>query len=76
MVRFRVPAGARDVSLLHGVQTSSGSNPTSYKMGTEKGIPGVKRLGREADHSPPSRTEAKNNGAVPPLPCTSQRRGV
>jgi hypothetical protein len=32
---------------------------------------GVKRLGREADHSPPSSAEVKNCGAVPPLPHIS-----
>jgi hypothetical protein len=30
--------------------------------------PGVKRQGREADHSPPSSTEVKKYGAIPPLP--------
>jgi hypothetical protein len=30
--------------------------------------PGVKRQGREADHSPPSSAEVKNDGATPPLP--------
>jgi hypothetical protein len=30
--------------------------------------PGIKRSGREADHSPPSRTKVKNVGATPPLP--------
>jgi hypothetical protein len=34
-------------------------------------FPGVKRLGREADHSPPSSSEVKNGGAVPPLPYLS-----
>jgi hypothetical protein len=29
---------------------------------------GVKGPGREADHSPPSSTEAKNGGAIPPFP--------
>jgi hypothetical protein len=32
---------------------------------------GVKRQGREADHSPPSRAEIKNDRAVSPLPHTS-----
>jgi hypothetical protein len=32
--------------------------------------PGVKRPGREADHSPSS-AEVKNGGAVPPLPYMS-----
>jgi hypothetical protein len=30
-------------------------------------FPGGKSAGREADHSPPSSTEDKNDGAVPPL---------
>jgi hypothetical protein len=29
---------------------------------------GVKRPGREDDHSPPSSAEVKNGGAIPPLP--------
>jgi hypothetical protein len=28
----------------------------------------VKRPGREADHSPPSRAEVKMRGSIPPLP--------
>jgi hypothetical protein len=30
--------------------------------------PGIKRQVREADHTPPSSTEVKNGGAIPPLP--------
>jgi hypothetical protein len=30
--------------------------------------PGIKRQGREADRSPPSSTQDKNGGAIPPLP--------
>jgi hypothetical protein len=30
--------------------------------------PGVKRQGRETDHSPLSSPEVKNGGAIPPLP--------
>jgi hypothetical protein len=37
--------------------------------------PGVKRPGREAGHSPPSNAEAKNSGAIPPLPHKSSWRG-
>jgi hypothetical protein len=37
---------------------------------------GIKRPGREADHSPPSSTEVKNNEAIPPLSGTSSRRGA
>jgi hypothetical protein len=33
--------------------------PTSYKMGTGGPFPGVKRQGREADHSPTSSAEVK-----------------
>jgi hypothetical protein len=31
----------------------------------------IKRQQREADHSPPSRTEVRNGEAIPPLPYTS-----
>jgi hypothetical protein len=31
-------------------------------------VPGVKRAGPEADHSPPSNTQVKKGGATPPLP--------
>jgi hypothetical protein len=30
--------------------------------------PGVKRPGREADHSPQSSAKVKNGGAIPPFP--------
>jgi hypothetical protein len=33
--------------------------------------PGLKRLGREADNSPPSSAEVKNGGIIPPLPHVS-----
>jgi hypothetical protein len=33
--------------------------------------PGLKRPGREADHSPPSSAEVKNGGVILPLPHTS-----
>jgi hypothetical protein len=45
-------------SLLHAV-TGSGVHPTPYKMGTGGSFPGVKRQGREADHSPPPSAEVK-----------------
>jgi hypothetical protein len=34
---------------------------------------GVKRLGRKADHAPPTSAEVKNGGAVPPVLHTSSR---
>jgi hypothetical protein len=46
-------------SLLHIVQTGSGVHPTSYKMGTGGSFLGVKRQGREVDHSPPTSAEIK-----------------
>jgi hypothetical protein len=52
-------SGSQQFSLLHVVQTGSGVHPTSYPMGTGGSFPGVKRPGREADHSPPASTEAK-----------------
>jgi hypothetical protein len=47
--------------LLHIIQTGYGARPTSCPMGARGSSPGVKRLGREADHSPPSSIEVKNN---------------
>jgi hypothetical protein len=38
----RLPAGARDFSLLHSVQTNCGAHPASYPMGTVVTRPGVK----------------------------------
>jgi hypothetical protein len=37
---------------------------------------GVKRLGREADHSHPSSAEVKNGGAIPPLLHVSSWRSA
>jgi hypothetical protein len=43
------------------VQTGSGAHPASYTVGTRGPFPGGKvRPGRDADHSPPSSTEVKN----------------
>jgi hypothetical protein len=43
------------------VQTSSGAHPASCPMDTGGPFPGDKpRPGRDADHSPPSSAEAKN----------------
>jgi hypothetical protein len=57
--RVWFPARAGNVSLHHCVQIGSGSHPASYPMGTKGSFPGVKRPGREADHSPPSSAEVK-----------------
>jgi hypothetical protein len=37
-------------------------------------VPGLKRQGSEADHSPPSSAEVKSSGAIPLLPHTSSWR--
>jgi hypothetical protein len=43
------------------VQTGSGAHPASYPMGTGGSLPrGKARPGRDADHSPPSSAEVKN----------------
>jgi hypothetical protein len=50
----------------HRVQTGSGPHPASYPTSTGDYFPGVKRPGREAEHSPPSSAEVKNEWS-----CTS-----
>jgi hypothetical protein len=57
---IRFPARARNFSLLHRGQTGCGFQPVSYPVGSGGSFPGVKRPGREADHSPPSSAEVKN----------------
>jgi hypothetical protein len=47
------------------------AHPVSYTMGSGGCFPGVKRHEREAYYSPPSTSEIKNVGAIPPLPHTS-----
>jgi hypothetical protein len=43
------------------VQTGSGAHPVSYTVGTWCPFAGVKaRPGRDADHSPPTSAEVKN----------------
>jgi hypothetical protein len=44
-----------EFSLLHVVQIGSGAHPASYTMDTG----GVKRPGRDADHSPATSAEVK-----------------
>jgi hypothetical protein len=50
-----------DVSSSPCVQTGSGADPASYPMGTGGSFPrGKAQLGCDADHSPPSSAEVKN----------------
>jgi hypothetical protein len=53
---------------MYNVQTGSGAHPAAYPMGIRGLFPGVKRQGREANHSPPSSADVKKGGTVPPLP--------
>jgi hypothetical protein len=57
--RVRFPAGAGKFSLHHRVQNGSGAHPASYPADTRDLSLGVKRPGREADHSPLSSAEVK-----------------
>jgi hypothetical protein len=59
-----------DLEILSQVQTGSLVHPASNPMDTWALSPQVKRLEREADHSPPSSAEVKNYAAIlPPFPC-------
>jgi hypothetical protein len=64
----RFPAGARDLSLLHSVQTGSEPKKPHIQWVPGPFVPEVKRLWREADHSLPSSTEVKDGGAITPPP--------
>jgi hypothetical protein len=57
--RVRFPSGAESFSLNHWVQNGSEVHPASYPVGIRGSFPGVKRPGREANHSPPSSAEVK-----------------
>jgi hypothetical protein len=60
-IGVRSPVGAKDFSTIPCVQTGSGAHPASCPLGTGGPFPGGKaRPGRDADHSPPSNTEVKN----------------
>ena len=62
--------GASDLCLLQNVQTGSGVHPAVYSMGTGF-FPGIKQLGRDVNHPPPSSAEAKNEWSYTssPLVC-------
>jgi hypothetical protein len=55
-IEVRSPTEAEDFSSSLCVQTGSGAHPASYPMGTG----GKARPGRDAEHSPPSSAEVKN----------------
>jgi hypothetical protein len=69
--RGSIPGGRNDgiFSLRHRcVQTGSGALPASYPMGSEAFIPGLKRPGCEADHSPSSSAEINNAWSYTSIP--------
>ena len=57
---IKILAEAGNFCLLQKVKTSCGAHPASYSMGIRGCFTGVKQLGYEADHSPPSSAEVKN----------------
>jgi hypothetical protein len=59
-----IPGRARDLSLLHIVQTGSGFTQPPIQWASGAISSGIKQLGREADHSPPPIEEVKNGGAI------------
>jgi hypothetical protein len=60
MIEVSIPGRGWEFFFHHRVQTSYEAHPTSYPMGTRGFSLGVKRLGRETDHSPPSSAEVEN----------------
>jgi hypothetical protein len=60
---IRLLAGARNLSLVSNTQSGSGTH--------QNASPGVYRPKREADVSPPTSAEVKNDEVIPPLPHTS-----
>jgi hypothetical protein len=63
---FRFPGEATNFSPLRSVQTGREAHPASYSPDTGALSPGVKRLGREAAHSPPPSGEVKNDTSTSP----------
>jgi hypothetical protein len=60
-IRVRSLAEAKDFSSSLYVQTGPGAHPAPYPVGTRGPSPGHKvQLERDADHSPPSSAEVKN----------------
>jgi hypothetical protein len=59
--RDSISGGQEKFCSLQSVETGSGAHPVPYAMGAEGSFPGVKRPGRETEHSPPSSAEDKNS---------------
>jgi hypothetical protein len=69
--KLRFPAEAGNFSLHHRVQNDSGAHPASHPLGTRGSFPGGKAGGREADHSPPSNADVKNEWSYTSTPPIS-----
>jgi len=50
------------ISFIQDVQSGSGAHTASYSVGSLGSFLGIKRLGREANHSLLCNSEAKNEG--------------
>jgi hypothetical protein len=59
IIGVRFPARAGNFSLRHSVQVGSGAQSASFQWVPGALTLGVKRPGREADHSPPFSVEVK-----------------
>jgi len=67
------PAEERELSLLRKVHTGSGDNPLPPSFlftGFLVSFLGIKNLEYEADHSPPTNTEVKNEWSYTSTPAT------
>jgi hypothetical protein len=70
IIGVRILAGAGSFSLRCHVHTGCGTQPASFPMCTGALYLGVKRPGRQIDHSPPPRAEVNNAWSytsTPPL---------
>jgi hypothetical protein len=67
--RGSLPGRDTTFSLLHSVPTGFGAQPVCYSVDTGGAFFGIKRHGREADHSLQSNAEVKNGGVIPPAPA-------
>jgi hypothetical protein len=72
--RGSFPGRRVSVFILRNVQTDSGGHPGSYPIDRRAISCGIKRPGRETDHSPPSSAEVKNGATISPLLNTSSWR--
>jgi hypothetical protein len=74
-VKFESQWG-QEFSLPHGIQTGSGVHSTSCPMCMGALSPGVKRLARETDHSPPTSAEVKKTWVYTSTPLYASWRSA